>query len=108
MTTAQGLLTVAAIALGTMLTRFLPFWLFPKGKPMPPLAAYLSRVLPCAVMGLLVVYCLKDISYTSAPFGIPAILAVLLVTILHLWKKNTLISIVSGTACYMLLIHLFG
>ena len=71
MTTAQSLITIGIIALGTVFTRFLPFWLFPKGKPAPRIVAYLGKVLPCAVMGLLVVYCLKDVQPAAAPYGLP-------------------------------------
>ena len=76
MTTAQSLITIGIIALGTVFTRFLPFWLFPKGKPAPRIVAYLGKVLPCAVMGLLVVYCLKDVQPAAAPYGLPELIAV--------------------------------
>ncbi|MCM1091325.1 MAG: AzlD domain-containing protein [Butyrivibrio sp.] len=104
--------TYAVIAIGimagvTFLLRIIPFIIFSKGET-PSYIEFFGKVLPYAIMGMLVVYCLKDISFLSAPFGIPAVLAVLLVAALHLWKRNTLLSIVGGTACYMLLIHLFG
>lgn len=105
MTTAQTLFTIAVIAAGTMLTRFLPFWLFPKDRPMPPLIGYLSRVLPCAVTGLLVVYCLKDVSLLRAPYGLPELLAVAVTAGLHIWKKNTLLSVGAGTLLYMVLVQ---
>ena len=96
MTTAQSLITIGIIALGTVFTRFLPFWLFPKGKPAPRIVAYLGKVLPCAVMGLLVVYCLKDVQPAAAPATAG----------LHVWKKNTLLSVGVGTVLYMLLVQL--
>lgn len=105
MTAPQTLLTVGAIVLGTVLTRFLPFWLFPKGRPVPPAVSYLSRVLPCAVMGLLVVYCLKDVSLTQPPFGAPELLSAGATVLLHRWKRNTLLSVGAGTLLYMLLVQ---
>ena len=106
MTTAQSLITIGIIALGTVFTRFLPFWLFPKGKPAPRIVAYLGKVLPCAVMGLLVVYCLKDVQPAAAPYGLPELIALAVVTALHLWKRNVLLSIGAGTVVYMLLVQL--
>ena len=103
--TVQSLITIGIIALGTVFTRFLPFWLFPKGKPAPRIVAYLGKVLPCAVMGLLVVYCLKDVQPAAAPYGLPELIAGAIVVGLHLWKRNTLLSIVTGTVSYMLLLQ---
>jgi len=86
-----------------MTTRFLPFLVFPKGKTPPKFVQYLGKVLPCAAIGLLVVYCFKDVA-SSGTYGIPEILLVLLIIVLHKWKKNTLLSI-GGTALYMLLVQ---
>ena len=105
MTPAQMILTVGAVVLGTMATRFLPFLLFPASKPTPRYVQYLGRVLPYAVMGMLVVYCLRNVSFTTAPFGAPEALALACVAGLHLWKKNTLLSIGAGTTLYMVLIQ---
>lgn len=105
MTTTQLWLTVGAVALATVLTRFAPFWLIPEGKPLPEWLAYLGRVLPCAVMGLLVVYCLKDISLVAAPHGLPELLGVGTVAGLYVWKRSTLLSIAAGTALYMMLVQ---
>ena len=108
MTLAQQIITVAMIVLGTMLTRFLPFLLFPAGKPTPKYIQYLGRVLPMAVFGLLVVYSLKDVSVFSGSHGIPELIAVAVVVCLHLWKRQMLLSIAGGTVCYMLLVqHVF-
>ena len=96
---------IAVIALVTAALRFLPFWIFRNNQKTPPLISYLGQVLPFAIMGMLVVYCLKDISFTSAPFGIPEILGCAVVTALHIWKRNTLLSIGAGTVCYMLLVQ---
>ncbi len=105
MTLTQQIITVAAVVLGTMLTRFLPFWFFPGDKPVPDYLRYLSSVLPYAVIGLLVVYCLKDVNLTSVPFGLPELLGIAVTVLLHLWRKNMLLSIAGGTAAYMLLVQ---
>lgn len=96
---------IAVIALVTAALRFLPFWIFRDNRKTPPLISYLGQVLPFAIMGMLVVYCLKDISLSGAPFGIPEILGCCVVTGLHIWKRNTLLSIGAGTVCYMLLVQ---
>ena len=104
MTTTQSILTIAAVALGTMVTRFLPFLIFPEGKNPPEFIKYLGTVLPYAVIGLLVVYCLKDVP-GSGTYGIPELLAIAFIVLLHKWKKNTLLSIGVGTVFYMLLVQ---
>ena len=101
----QTLIIIAMVTLGTVITRFLPFVLFPGNKKTPPYILYLGKVLPYAVIGLLVVYCLKGVSLTAAPFALPEILALALVVLLHLWKSNTLLSIGAGTVAYMLLVQ---
>ena len=98
-------LMIAVIALVTAALRFLPFWIFRNSRKTPALISYLGQVLPYAIMGMLVVYCLKDISFVGAPFGIPEILGCAVVTVLHIWKRNTLLSIGVGTVCYMLLVQ---
>ncbi len=105
MTTTQTLIIVAAVTVGTILTRFLSFWLFPAGRTTPKFIRYLGRVLPAAVFGLLVVYCLKNVRLLSGSHGIPEAIAILLVVGLHLWKKQMLLSIAGGTVCYMLLVQ---
>ncbi len=106
MTLAQQIITIVVIILGTMLTRFLPFLIFPAGKPTPKYIQYLGRVLPAAVFGLLVIYCLKDVSILAGNHGLPELAAVTVVIALHLWKKQMLLSIAGGTVCYMLLVQL--
>jgi len=101
----QSLILVSVIALGTVLTRALPFILFPRNRKTPGYIAYLGSVIPYAAIGLLIVYCLKNISVFSAPHGIPEAIAIACVVLLHLWKKNTLISIGAGTVIYMLLVQ---
>ena len=105
LTPAQTLGVIVAVAAGTQLTRWLPFWLFPEDKKPPAVVTYLGHVLPAAVMGLLVVYCLKGISFLHAPYGLPELLSVAAVVILHQWKSNVLLSIAGGTARYMLLVQ---
>ena len=99
-------LLVAVIALVTMGIRFLPFLIFGGNRKTPKFISYLGQVLPFAIMGMLVVYCLRNISFTASPFGIPELISCALVVALHLWKKNTLLSIIGGTVCYMVLVQL--
>lgn len=101
-----SLLLIAVMALVTQLLRFLPFALFAKGTPKPIL--YLGNVLPPAIMAMLVVYCLRNTNFLGAAHGLPEIAAVLLVILLHKWKHNTLLSIVGGTICYMILVQGIG
>lgn len=96
---------IAVIALVTIALRFLPFLIFGENRKTPPLVAYLGQVLPYAIMGMLVVYCLKGVDLSSAPFGIPEAIGCAAVAILHIWKRNTLLSIGAGTVCYMLLVQ---
>ena len=96
---------IAVIALVTAALRFLPFWIFNENRKTPPMITYLGQVLPYAIMGMLVVYCLKDVSFTDAPFGIPEAIGCAVVTALHIWKRNTSLSIGAGTICYMLMVQ---
>jgi branched-subunit amino acid transport protein AzlD len=102
------LYTIAMVAVAALVTaglRFAPFLIFGKGKQTPPLVTYLGKVLPCAIMGMLVVYCMKDVRFTAAPYGIPEALGCLIVALLHIWKRNTLLSIGVGTVSYMLMVQ---
>ena len=105
MTTTQQLITILMISLGTMSMRFLPFLIFPAGKPTPKYIQYLGRVLPGAVFGMLVVYCLKNVSVTSFPFGIPELIGIAVTAVLHLWKKQMILSMGAGTIVYMILVQ---
>lgn len=105
MTFSQQLITIGMVVLGTMVTRFLPFLLFPSGKPTPKYIQYLGKVLPSAVFGLLVIYCLKNVSLLTGSHGIPEAVSIAVVIILHLWKRQMLLSIAGGTVCYMLLVQ---
>ena len=96
---------VAVCAAVTMLTRFLPFWIFGRGRKLPEWIQRLGKVLPFAIMGMLVVYCLKDVNWTGSPFGLPELLGCGAVAGLHIWKRNTLLSIGGGTVFYMVLIN---
>lgn len=106
MTLTQQVLTIAICALATMLTRFLPFIIFPSGKQAPGFIQYLGQVLPGAIFGMLVVYCLKNVSILEGTHGLPEFIAVLAVVILHVLKRQMLLSIAGGTIIYMLLIQL--
>lgn len=106
MTVTQQIITIAMVVLGTLMTRFIPFLLFPAGRPTPRYIQYLGRVLPSAVFGLLVIYCLKGVSLVSGSHGLPEAIAIAVVIILHLWKRQMLLSIAGGTVCYMLLVQL--
>lgn len=105
LTPGQTLTIILSIAAGTQLCRWLPFLLFPEGKDAPPAIQYLGRLLPAAAMGLLVVYCLRSVSLSAPPHGLPEALSIALVVILHCWRRNVLLSILGGTALYMLLIQ---
>ena len=106
MTTTQQIITIGMAVLATVLTRFLPFVIFPAGKEMPKVIQYLSKVLPAAVFGFLVVFCLKNVEIFSGSHGIPELIAVVVVSVLHLWKRQMLISILGGTVVYMILVQL--
>lgn len=107
MTLTQQIITIGIVVFGTMLTRFLPFLVFGRGKETPKYIQYLGKILPSAVFGLLVVYCLKDVNILAASHGIPEAIAILVVVLLHLWKKQMLLSIAGGTVCYMLLVQIW-
>jgi len=97
---------IAVTALVIAVTRFLPFLIFGEKRETPKLITYLGQVLPFAIMGMLVVYCLKDVKFLSAPFGAPEIIGCAVVALLHLWKRNSLLSIGVGTVAYMLMVQL--
>lgn len=105
MTFVQKMITIGMVVLGTAITRFLPFIIFPPGKPTPEYVRYLGKVLPAAIFGLLVVYSLKNVNPLAGSHGIPELLAILLVIGLHLWKRQMLLSIAGGTIFYMVLVQ---
>lgn len=106
MTLAQEIMTIGLCALATMATRFLPFFVFRANKPTPKYIQYLGKALPAAIFGMLVVYCLKSVNVLVGSHGLPELIAIVLVVVLHLWKRNMLLSIAGGTVCYMLLVQL--
>ncbi len=106
MTLTQQIITIAMVVLGTAVTRFLPFLVFPAEKPTPKYIQYLGNVLPFAVFGLLVIYSLKDVSILSGSHGIPELISIVLVVVLHVWKRQMLLSIAGGTVCNMLLVQM--
>ena len=106
MTFTEQIITIAMVVLGTLITRFLPFIVFPAGKPTPKFVKYLGRVLPPAVFGMLIIYCLKNVSIFTGSHGIPELIAIAVVVGLHLWKRQMLLSIAGGTIVYMLLVQL--
>lgn len=106
MTSTQMVVTVAVAVAGTVATRFLPYLLFSEGRPVPETVRYLGHVLPPAVFGLLVVYCLRNVSLAAWPFGIPEVVSLAVVAALYAWRRDMLVPMVGGTAVYMLLIRL--
>lgn len=105
MTLPQQIITISLCAAGTMLTRFLPFIVFRADKPTPKYVQYIGNALPGAIFGMLVVYCLKDVTILGGSHGIPEAIAIVVVIALYLWRRNMLISIAGGTVCYMLLLQ---
>ena len=106
-TASHSAILVAVMSLVTILLRFLPFLVF--RKKVPPCITYLGRVLPPAIIGMLVIYCLKDVSILSKPFGIPELIAAICVVGLQVWRRNSLVSILTGTVVYMVMVQMvFG
>lgn len=105
MTTGQQILTIAIMGVSVMATRFVPFLLFPSREHTPRFVLFLGRYLPGAVFGMLVVYCLKDVSFLSGWHGLPQLIGIVLTAALHLWKNNLLLSIAGGTVGYMLIVQ---
>lgn len=101
----QAFIMVLIMAGITFLIRGLPFLMFPGNKKTPAYILYLGKVLPFAIIGMLVVYCFKNVSVIAAPFGIPELISLIVIVCLHVWKRNTLISIGCGTLLYMFLVQ---
>lgn len=102
----QQIVTIGVCVLATMLTRFLPFMVFSGKRPTPKYVQYLGKALPTAVFGMLVVYCLKNVSILTGSHGIPELIAIAVTVGIHLWKRKMLLSVAGGTVCYMLLVQL--
>lgn len=106
MSISQQIMMIGMVVIGTMLTRFVPFLVFPSGKPTPKYVQYLGKVLPSAVIGLLVIYCFKDVSLLKGSHGIPELISVAVVALLHFWKRQMFLSIAGGTIVYMIFVQL--
>lgn len=104
-TLLQQIITIGAVVAATLLTRFLPFLIFPAGRPTPKYIQYLGKYLAPAVFGMLVVYCLRNVNFLVAPHGLPELIGVAVTAVLHLWRRQMLLSIAGGTVCYMLLVQ---
>ena len=105
MTLEQQIITIGMVVLGTVITRFLPFIIFPAGKPTPKYIQYLGKVIPGAIFGLLVVYALRNTDILTGSHGLPEVIAICIIIPVHVWRRNMLISIASGTISYMLLVQ---
>lgn len=105
MTLTQQIITIGLCIAGTMLTRFLPFAIFNEKRKTPAFVQYLGIFLPSAVFGMLVVYCLRNVHVLSGTHGLPEFISILVTGVLHIWKRQMLLSIAGGTICYMLLLH---
>ena len=109
MTTAEQWLTLAIVVAGTMTTRYISFMVFPSGRKVPDIVSFFGGVLPAAVMGMLVVYTLQYVDWLDAPYGLPEMMAVAGTAILHVWRRNMMLSIAAGTLGYMYLVQVvFG
>ena len=105
LSTGQAFATILVMAAVTLLTRAAPFILFDRGGSPPKAVLYMGKVLPPAVIAMLVIYCLRNIDFLSAGRGLPELVSALVVALLHVWKRNNLLSIFGGTALYMVLIQ---
>ncbi len=106
MSTKEQIITIILIALATVATRALPFILFPSEQHTPRFVRFLGKYLASAVFGMLLIYCLKDVPLLSGNHGLPQLLGITVCVLLHLWRRNMLLTIAGGTLSYMLLIHL--
>ncbi|MDO4487725.1 MAG: AzlD domain-containing protein [Eubacteriales bacterium] len=106
MTVTQHIITIALLVVVTVLTRFLPFWVFSENRETPGFIIYIGKFLPAAVFSMLIVYCLRNVDFIGGNHGLPEIICILITAVLHLWKRQTLLSIGVGTISYMILIQL--
>ena len=105
MTMTQRIVTIALCALATLITRFLPFLVFSPQRPTPKYVQYLGKALPAAIFGMLVIYCLKNVSLFTGSHGLPELLAIGATAAIHLWKRQMLLSVAGGTVFYMILVQ---
>ena len=106
MTDIDAMLIILVIGLATLLTRILPVLIFGRGEKVPGYIVYLGKVVPYTAMGLLIVYCLRDVSFLEGSHGLPEIIALAVVSISYIWKKNAILSVVIGTVLYMFLLQM--
>lgn len=99
------ILSITVMAVVTALLRFLPFMIFRSDKKTPDFISYLGKVLPYAIMGMLVVFCLKSVDFRGGVHGLPEIVSILVIVLVHWWKKNTILSILTGTICYVAIVN---
>ena len=101
----HAIIVIAVMGLAVLATRIVPVLVFGRGEKVPEFILYLGRVVPYTAMGLLIVYCLRDMPVLEAPHGLPEIIALAVVTGTYLWRRNTIFSVVTGTALYMFLVQ---
>jgi branched-subunit amino acid transport protein AzlD len=101
----HAMIVIAAMGLAVLATRIVPVLIFGRGEKVPDFILYLGRVVPYTAMGLLIVYCLRDMPVLEAPHGLPELISLAVVTVTYLWKRNTIMSVVIGTALYMFLVQ---
>ena len=106
MTLSEQIITILILVLVTVFTRAFPFLVFPPGRKTPSYVQYLGRVLPLAVFGMLVVYCIKDVQWCAGTHGLPEVLGIAVTILIHLWRRNMLWSIAGGTLFYIIIIRL--
>lgn len=106
MNTQEQIITIVLMGLSVMLTRFIPFILFPTEKHTPRFVLFLGKYLPSAVFGMLVVYCLKDIKFADSTNGLPELIGIAITSMIHFWRKNMMLSIAGGTIAYMIMVQL--
>ena len=106
MTDIHAMLIILVIGLATLLTRILPVLIFGRGEKVPGYIVYLGKVVPYTAMGLLIVYCLRDVSFLEGSHGLPGIIALVVVSISYIWKRNAILSVVIGTVLYMFLLQM--
>ena len=102
---ADTIISIIVMAVVTALLRFLPFMIFRGSKKTPEFISYLGKVLPFAIMGMLVVFCLKSVDFKGGLHGLPEIISILLIVFIHWWKKNSILSILTGTVCYVVIVN---
>lgn len=101
----HAMIVIIVMGLAVLATRIVPVLIFGRGEKVPEFILYLGRVVPYTAMGLLIVYCLRDVPVLEAPHGLPELISLAVVTLTYLWKRNTILSVVIGTALYMFLVQ---